>query len=263
MSLALIAGWGKLPGYVARSVDGPVTVAALEGADVSDVVPERRFRVERLGTFIAELKDAGVTDVCFAGAVARPALDPKAVDAATMPLVPRMMQALQQGDDAALRVVLSFFEEAGIAVKAAQEIVPHLLPPPGVPTRRTPDDQASRDAERGAEILVAMGAVDVGQAVVVHRGQALAIEATPGTDWMLKSIVAYRDGKRGGLLFKGPKPGQDRRVDMPTIGPSTVSRAEKAGLDGIVVAAGDVLVIDSDEVVRRLDERDMFLWVRE
>lgn len=260
--LALIAGWGKLPEYVARAVEGPVTVAALEGADVATLVPERRFRVERLGSFIAELKEADVTQVCFAGAVARPALDPALVDAATMPLVPRMMQALAAGDDAALRIVLSFFEEAGIEVRGAHEIVPDLLPPAGVPTARQPDDRAVRDAERGAAILAAMGAVDVGQAVIVHAGQALAVEALPGTDWMLKSIVAYRDGRTGGILCKGPKPGQDRRIDMPTIGPDTVSRAAKAGLDGIVVEAGGVLVIDADEVVRRLDDGGMFLWVR-
>ena len=258
--LALIAGTGRLPEYVAEHADGPVTIAALEGFTPEHLTPQTTFRIERLGSFLAELTQAGVTRVCFAGAIRRPPLDPSAVDAATMPLVPRMMEALQKGDDAALRTVLAFFEEAGIAVIGAHEIVPDLLPPPGIPTKRKPDAQNERDAARADTILAAMGQADVGQSCIVHKGQALAIEAKPGTDWMLKSIVAY--GNTGGIFSKAPKPGQDRRIDMPTIGPLTVSRVAKAGLDGIVIEAGGVLAIDVPEIVRRLDNQNMFLWVR-
>lgn len=260
--LALIAGRGRLPEYVAEHAEGPVTIAALEGFPPDTLKPQKTFRIEHLGSFLAELTQAGVTKACFAGAIRRPPLDPSAVDAATMPLVPRMMQALQQGDDAALRTVLAFFEEAGIEVIGAHEIVPDLLPAPGIPTARKPDASHESDAARAAEILDALGKADVGQSCIVYQGQALAIEALPGTDWMLKSIVPFRDGNTGGIFFKSPKPGQDLRVDMPTIGGQTVSRAQKAGLEGIVIAGGGVLAIDLPDIVRRLDKRNMFLWVR-
>lgn len=258
--LALIAGQGKLPEYVAEHAAGPLYIAALEGFPPDSLKPETSFRIERLGSFLAELEAKGVTKVCFAGAIRRPPLDPSAVDDATMPLVPRMMQALEQGDDAALRTVLVFFEEWGIDVIGAHEIVPDLLPPPGIPTVRKPDAQHERDAIRADTILAALGEADVGQSCIVHKGQALAVEAMPGTDWMLKSIAAYCN--TGGIFSKAPKPGQDRRIDMPTIGPETVERAGKAGLDGIVIAAGGVLAVDLADIVRRLDERNMFLWVR-
>lgn len=261
--LALIAGEGRLPDYVARSLNAPLTIAALEGTVLEGLTPNRTFRVEQIGSFIADLKENGVTEVCFAGSIPRPRLDPSAVDAATMPLVPQMMQALQMGDDAALRTVLSFFEDAGLTVRGAHEIVPSLLPAPGVPTRRKPDKAHERDANRGATVLAALGAADVGQSTIIAGGQALAVEATPGTDWMLESIVAYRGGRTGGLLYKAPKPEQDRRVDMPTIGPDTVKHAAHAGLDGIVIAAGGVLAIDIEDIVARLDARNMILWVRE
>jgi DUF1009 family protein len=256
----------------------------------------RRFRVERLGSFMADLGAAGVTEVCLAGRVGRPRLDPSLVDAATMPLVPRMMAALQVGDDAALRTVLGFFEEAGFSVRAAHEIVPEVLPPEGVLTKAEPGAAAERDVARAVPAHRAMGAADIGQALVVAQGQVIAVEAQPGTDWMLASLLA-RGGERlptgglfddpfgvaadvfggpavmprrgrdpalppGGLLYKAPKPGQDLRADLPAIGPETVRGAAAAELEGIVIAAGGVMVLDREATVAAADAAGLFLWVR-
>ena len=107
--LALIAGRGQLPGHIVAAHGAPVLVAALEGFAPDHLTPDITFRVERLGSFIADLKARGVTQICMAGAIGRPALDPAMIDAATMPLVPRMMQALGQGDDAsAMRALTAF-----------------------------------------------------------------------------------------------------------------------------------------------------------
>ena len=262
--LALIAGQGALPehldavlrargeGYHLRELEGFPTAPDLSGAQSREA-----FRIERLGSLIAELQALGVTTLCFAGSIQRPPLDPTALDPATMPLVPRMMAALQAGDDAALRAVIGFFEEAGIAVVGAAEIAPDLLPAPTAAVA-----SAERDAARGAEIVAAMGRIDVGQACVVHKGQALAIEAMPGTDAMLSALAGQRDGVRGGILFKAPKPDQDRRIDLPAIGPQTVMRAAEAGLVGIVIEAGGVMVLDADEVAAELTRSGLFLWVR-
>ena len=131
--IALIAGQGALPQVVAQALTGQDwQLCALEGYAPSVPGPVKTFRIETLGSFIAGLKRDGVTRVCFAGAIARPPIDATQIDAETLPLVPRMLQALQAGDDGALRTVISFFEEAGIVVVGAQEIVPELLPPEGV-----------------------------------------------------------------------------------------------------------------------------------
>ena len=130
--LALIAGQGRLPAVLARSLDQAPLVASLEGFAPEGLPIDLTFRIEHLGSFLAELKAKGVTEVCFAGAVRRPPLDPSSIDAATMPLVPRIMQALQLGDDAALRVVLEVFEEMGISIRAAHEVLPELLPDAGL-----------------------------------------------------------------------------------------------------------------------------------
>jgi DUF1009 family protein len=260
--LALIAGRGKLPAVLVDCIKKLPFIASLEGFAPDLLVPDRTFRLEHLGTLISELKALGVTEVCFVGAMSRPIIDPAQIDDATRPLVPRMMAALQAGDDGALRIVLEIFEEAGLTIKAADDIAPALLPRSGVFTTRQIDEDDRVDAKRAEEILTGLGSLDIGQSCVVHRGQALAIEGCFGTDWMLQSLVNRPDGQ-GGLFYKSKKPGQDRRIDLPVIGVDTVAGAAKAGLEGIVIETDGVMVLDLAAVVRAADEVGIFLWVRD
>ncbi|PTX55892.1 hypothetical protein C8N43_0540 [Litoreibacter ponti] len=306
---ALVAGEGALPGVLIRRLEAegrPFRYCEMEGhsSDARGDRPMMRFRVETLGSFINDLRSVGVDQICFAGRVARPRLDPSAIDSATMPLVPRMMAALQAGDDGALRLVLGFFEEAGIEIIAAHDLAPDLIPDAGAHGIVKPSDQDKRDADRGVEIIGAMAKVDVGQACIVAGGQALAIEAAGGTDWMMRSLMVRPKGvghkaltndnawddpiglaadwltgtgegapgvdrvrdpdlPQGGLLVKAAKPGQDRRVDMPTIGPLTFLRAAEVGLRGVVIEAGGVMVLEFDRCVEIADRQNLLFWVRE
>ncbi|MEM9973848.1 MAG: UDP-2,3-diacylglucosamine diphosphatase LpxI [Pseudomonadota bacterium] len=264
MARALIAGAGALPKRVFAAWGDETLLCELEGAPSGLPGKILRFRIEQLGSFLATLRDHAITEVCFAGHLRRPPLDPALVDAATMPLVPRMLEALGQGDDAALRTVLSFFEEAGIAVRAAQEIAPDLMPPAGVLSRVQPGERDVTDAARAHEIHVVLGTADIGQACAVAAGQALAVETLGGTDWMLATLSGGNrpSGPPGGVLYKAAKPGQDMRIDVPAIGPDTVIAAKAAGLSGIVIAEGGVIVLGRDATIAAADAARLFLWVR-
>jgi hypothetical protein len=259
--LALIAGQGRLPAVLVDALPEMPYIASPEGFDPDFLVPDRRFRLEHLGTVIEELKALGVTEVCFAGSVTRPAVDPAEIDAATLPLVPRIMAALQQGDDSALRVLLAIFEEAGLKIVAANELSSALLPIAGVYTARRTEEHHKRDAERAAAVIAGLGMLDIGQSCVVKGGQVLTLEGMFGTDWMLKSLAHRPDGT-GGIFYKAKKPGQDPRVDLPVVGVDTVAAAAKAGLDGIVVEEDGVMVLDLAAVERAADEAGVFFWVR-
>ncbi len=257
--LAVIAGQGALPGEIVAALPDRPYIAALNGFTPESVVPDEVFRLEHLGSFLTGLTARGVREVCFAGAVQRPPIDQSQIDAATLPLVPRIAAAMGQGDDTVLRVAVAIFEEAGFVVQGAHDLVPALLPDAGALVGQ-PADDAPRDMTRARDVLKAMGAADTGQACVVWRGQVLAIEGLFGTDWMLNSLAHRPDG-RGGLLYKGPKPGQDRRVDLPAIGPATMEGAAAAGLDGVVIEAGGVLLLQREETLRRAAAHGLFLLV--
>ena len=261
--IAVIAGSGALPVAVAAALGG-AAVFAPEGMAVQGA-PER-FRFERLVPFLHMLQDRGVTGVVLAGAMTRPRLDPALFDPATAQLVPRLLAAMQAGDDATLRAVVAVIEEAGLVVHGVAEVAPELIPAAGVLGKVAPDAQSTADVVRAAEVVAALGAADVGQGAVVAQGLCLAVETLPGTDAMLDWVAAVAGRLRPpgvrGVLWKAPKPGQDLRVDMPALGPETVRRTAAAGLAGIAWAAGGTLMLDRDAVVAEADRLGLFLWAR-
>jgi UDP-2,3-diacylglucosamine hydrolase len=259
---AIIAGHGALPAaLVAASSQRPL-IAAPEGHLPQGLTADLTFRLERLMPFLRALSAAGVGRVVFAGGVTRPAsLDPGLIDERTAQVLPTLMAAMRGGDDAALRAIIALFEEAGLAVVGASDLAPGLLPGPGLLTGAlTPADEA--DAARAAAIVAALGAVDVGQGAVVRHGLCLAVEALPGTDHMLSVVAGLGHPPGGGLLFKAPKPMQDRRIDLPAIGPDTVAAVARAGLSGIAFAAGSTILLDRAATIAAAAEAGLFLWSR-
>lgn len=262
--IAVIAGQGALAPAVIPYLDQPL-VYALEGY-APDGVDAQPFRLERLVPFLDSLTDQGVDRVVFAGAIRRPRLEPELFDPQTAQLVPRIMMAMQAGDDGALRAVLDVFEEHGLTIASVAEIAPDLIPSEGVLAGQ-PSAADRRDADRGAAILDALGPLDVGQGVVVAQGQCLAVETLPGTAAMLDFAGRHADLRPNlkgakGVFYKAPKPGQDRRIDLPTLGPDSVTQAAAAGLAGIAWAAGGVILLDRDETIRRAEAAGLFLWAR-
>lgn len=264
---ALIAGRGALPTALIGAMDQAPLICALDGFPPDDLAVDQMFRIERLAIFLGWLVDQGVTRVVFAGAVQRPRLDPSLMDPQSAQILPRIMAAFQAGDDATLRAIIGIFEEAGLAVSGVADIAPALVPGPGMLSGEISaiDD---RDAGRAAAIVAALGQVDVGQGAVVQQGLCLAVEVLAGSDAMLHSVSQLAanlrpDPARGkGVFYKAPKPGQDRRIDLPTLGVQTVQRAAAAGLAGIAWEAGGVICLDLPAMIRCANDTGLFLWAR-
>lgn len=262
---AIIAGRGGLPAALAAALDAPL-VAALDGFPPDGVAPHITFRVERLMPFLRQMQDEGVTRVVFAGGIARPRLDPSLFDPLTAQVVPRLLPAIQGGDDTTLRAVIHLFEDEGFAVLGVGDVAPGLIPGPGILAGTvTPDDE--RDATRADAIVAVLGAADVGQGAVVQQGLCLGVETLGGTDRMLEHVAGLPSSLRPpgarGLLYKAPKPRQDRRIDLPALGPRTVEAVARAGLGGIVWQAGGVILLDRVATIAAATERGLFLWARD
>ncbi|ETA51677.1 LpxI family protein [Ponticoccus alexandrii] len=258
--LAVIAGQGRLPEALIDALPERPLVCALTHAPPDRISVDHRFPIERLGNFLRWLRRHGVTELCMAGAVTRPHLRLSQLSFATLRLMPMILRALRQGDDGALRAAVSVIEASGVRVVGAHEIAPDLLPPAGVHTRAQPSDSDRRDVALGDRVSVEQGNRDLGQCCVLGQGRVLARETQEGTDAMLRALPAEA---RGGLFYKALKPTQDRRVDMPVVGFATARACIDAGLSGMVVEAGGVLVLDRAALVETLDAHGLFLWIRE
>ena len=259
--LAILSGGGALPVLIAKAHPDAMRVV-FEGVPHDMPTPFELHSIAKMGGIWTALKEAGVTRVVFAGGLARPALNPAEMDAGMLSIAERLMAAMQQGDDALLRLIIAVFEEQGFEVVAAHGLLPELCASEGLIGGPQPDEAAMRDAEMAKEILAALASVDVGQGAVVAAGLCLGIETLQGTDALLKFVADTPDKlRRGkGVLVKAPKAGQDLRMDMPAVGPDTVRNAAAAGLAGIVVAAGNVLLLDPAALKVALDETGLFLF---
>ncbi|MBF9050544.1 UDP-2,3-diacylglucosamine diphosphatase LpxI [Roseobacter sp. HKCCD9010] len=257
MARAIIAGSGALPQLLLQA--GSAHVVAFQGVELqvrdAPVIPAR---FEQLGGLFEALRAQGVDELCLAGAMTRPQFDPSALDETTIALLPRLMAAIGQGDDGLLRSVIELLEDEGFAVRAAHELRPDLVAEEGV-LAGIPTSQHQTDATRARAVLDALGPLDVGQGAVAASGQVLGIETLQGTDAMLDFVAQTRPGS-GGVFVKRPKPGQDLRVDMPAIGADTVRLAAKAGLSGIEIAAGSVLLLDRGAVLTEAEAKGVAIW---
>lgn len=262
----LLAGRGDLPRRVAERcvADGrPLHVIVMrdqgDAAAFADLnVPVTTLRLGQGGTALAYLRRHDIRDLVMAGGVRRPSLLTLWPDALTARFLARVgMRTL--GDDGLLRAIIQEMEAYGLTVHPVEVLLNDAVGGSGVLGRHAPDETAWRDIHRGWEVAAALGAADVGQSVVVQQGLVLGVEAVEGTDALIERAGHLKQPGPGGVLVKRCKPGQDRRVDLPTIGPKTVDRARTAGLRGIAYEAGVSLLLAPDLVRDKADRAGLFV----
>lgn len=263
--LGILAGGGPLPGRVAAAAAAagrPVFLIGFEGFAEPAVLAPFRHAVVRLGAagrILALLREHNCADLVLVGPVRRPSIFDLRPDAEGTRVLARIGRAAFAGDDGLLAAVVRVFAEEGFNVIGAHEILTEALGPAGQLGRHGADAQAMSDIKRGVAVAQALGAADVGQGCVVQQGIVLCVEAIEGTDAMLaRAGVLARPGA-GGVLVKLVKPGQDRRADLPAIGPGTVTNAAAAGLRGIAFEAGGTLLTDRTASIAAADAAGLFL----
>jgi hypothetical protein len=264
-TLGILAGGGRLPGQVAaaaRAAGRSVFMIGLEGfADPAVLAPwpHEVVRILAAGRIIAALREHGCQDLVLVGPVRRPSLLDLRPDAEGARILARIGRAAFAGDDGLLAAVVRVFAEEGFRVVGAHEILNEALGPMGLLSRAAPDAVSMADIRRGIAVARALGAIDVGQGCVVQQGMVLAVEAAEGTDAMLARCASLARPGRGGVLVKLVKPGQDRRADLPTIGPETLRGAADAGLRGVAFEAGGTILAERDAAVAAADATGLFL----
>jgi UDP-2,3-diacylglucosamine hydrolase len=269
--LALICGGGSLPLTVADLAakrDQKILLFPLHGAaNPRDFVnrPHQWLYLGQVGRFMRLARAAGCNDVVLIGSVVRPAFWQLRLDLRTVIALPRLALAFRGGDNHLLSIIGRLMEGYGFRMIGAHEVAPEILVPHGSLGRLQPTERDRADITMGLDYLRAAGPFDIGQAVVVTNKRVLAVEAAEGTDAMLARVAEMRASGRvrtpagTGVLVKAPKPGQDLRFDMPSIGPKTVEGAALAGLAGIAVLAGSTIVAEPAGLVEAADRAKIFV----
>jgi UDP-2,3-diacylglucosamine hydrolase len=270
-SIAIICGGGSFPAAVADAVARggrrPVMFAIRGWADAATVerYPHHWVALGQLGRFRRLARAERCRHAVFIGTLLRPALSQIRLDWQAIKLMPRIARAYAGGDDRLLTGLARLIEEGGPRIIGIKDVAPDIVVAEGVLGRHQPSAQDRADIARALELIAALGRFDVGQAAVVAANHVIAVEAAEGTDNMLTRIAELRGKGRVttpnavGVLVKAPKPSQDRRFDLPAIGPQTVANVAAAGLAGIAVAAGDTMIAEAAEVVAAADRAKIFV----
>jgi UDP-2,3-diacylglucosamine hydrolase len=269
--LAIIAGSGKLPLFLAEASreageDPFILRLKNEADDLWQGFDNAVIGVGDMAGLSALFRKHEITRVVMSGAVKRrPAFGEIRVNLKSLLKLPMALKTLLAGgDDAVLRMVISLIEAQGCEVLGAHEILPGLLATVGPLGSVSPDADALKDIERAADAAETLGRLDVGQGAVAVGGRIVALEGVEGTDAMLARVASLRaegriSKRRKGVLVKLCKPQQDLRADLPTIGVSTVTNAQAAGLAGIAVEAGRALVVERESVIAAADAAGLFV----
>jgi UDP-2,3-diacylglucosamine hydrolase len=267
--LAIICGGGTLPFVVAEAAQRRGRRVLLfpirHWADAARVAayPHHWVALGQFGSFCRIASREGCRDVVMIGALVRPSVWQIRPDFTTLRLLPRVLAMFRGGDNHLLTGIAAVFEEYGFRLIGAHEVAPEILMPEGyLGTLRSADGDQD-DVTKGLALLATLSPHDVGQAVVVARGRVLALEAAEGTDAMLRRVAEMRANGRvpggRGVLVKAAKHGQDRRMDLPSIGPLTIEGAARAGLAGIAVVAGSVVIAEPERLIAAAEREGLFV----
>ena len=264
--LVLVAGAGQLPlelyRYERAQGRDPLVLTGqgIAAEPELEAVAAAKLPLGQVMQFLDAIQQGGGTDLVFLGKVGRLPVEDYQPDAR----VRAALQAIggdQAGDDALLRAWSACFVEAGLRLRSVQDLLPDAVVPPGSLSQRTPSASEKASLARGFAVAKALGAVDVGQAVVVQAGLVLGLEALEGTDALITRCADLRTQSREApLLIKTAKPQQDLRLDLPALGPTTVALLAAQGYGGVALEAGKSLLIAREESRKLADEAGLFLW---
>lgn len=264
--LGIIAGGGKIPQMLIDEClqqQADFVVLGIEGNADKDLFnqatyPYKWIRLGQAGTGFKYFAEQKVQDVVMIGTIRRPTVFDLVPDLRTTAFFAKV-GAKALGDDGLLRALVSEIEADGMKVKGVHEVMPQLLIREGILTKKRPAQKEIIDIKRGIEAALTLGKLDIGQAVVVQHGLVLGVEGIEGTDELIRRCKDYRRKGDGGILVKLRKPQQDMRIDLPTIGPRSVERAHETGLNGLVVHAGNGLMVDEEETIKLANKYGMFI----
>ncbi len=257
-TVGLVAGGGQFPILCAGAVrrQGGRVVAAAHRGETEASIEEaadvcRWFYLGQLGKIMGFFKKQGVEEVVFAGTITKKRIffDVRP-DLRAISIWRRMRSRL---DDSILRAVASELEAEGFRVVSATEYMGEIVTPRGVLTRKSPSKAQWDDIRFGWRLAKEIGALDIGQCVVVKDKAVLAVEAIEGTDETIKRGAALAGG--GAVVVKVCKPGQDTRFDLPSLGLKTVETMTESGAEVLAVEAGASLFFDMEEAVALADKK--------
>lgn len=257
--VGLIAGIGNLPVEFMRAAQHEgyevvVISVVTEGAPELQAEADAYYQISvfKSDTVIKTFLKEGVTDVTMLGKVTKEHLYKKITTIPDMRTIKLLNRLRNRKDDTIMLAIVEELEKEGLAVADQTKYMRPLMPPVGVMTMRKPTEVEQLDIEFGFTLAKQMGALDIGQTVVVKEQAAMAIEAIEGTDECIKRGGAL--GREGAVVVKTAKPNQDVRFDVPAVGMKTLESMITGNCKVLAMEAKRTIFVEQEAVLQKANE---------
>ena len=257
--VGLIAGIGNLPVEFMRAAQHEgyevvVISVVTEGAPELQAEADAYYQISvfKSDTVIKTFLKEGVTDVTMLGKVTKEHLYKKITTIPDMRTIKLLNRLRKRKDDTIMLAIVEELEKEGLAVADQTKYMRSLMPPVGVMTMRKPTEVEQLDIEFGFTLAKQMGALDIGQTVVVKEQAAMAIEAIEGTDECIKRGGAL--GREGAVVVKTAKPNQDVRFDVPAVGMKTLESMITGNCKVLAMEAKRTIFVEQEAVLQKANE---------
>jgi DUF1009 family protein len=153
---------------------------------------------------------------------------------------------------AILNAIADELASEGITLIDSTVYTPDQLTTPGVLTKRAPTDKQMEDAHFGWDLCRKISTLDIGQAIAVLDKDVIAVEAIEGTNAMIdRAGVLCKTG--GWTLIKVANSQQDMRMDVPTIGVTTIEKLAAARAGCVALEVGKTVLLEKQKVLELAD----------
>jgi len=216
--------------------------------------------IGQFGKILKILKDNKCNKILFAGNVSKPNFSKLKLDLIGVYYIAKIIRKKKIGDAALLKEVINIFKKKKIKTISSLSFTPQLSLKKGTYTKIKPNKFDKIDIKKAISCLNKQSAYNNVQAAVSRNNRIEAIESKSGTKKMLQKIKTIKKNKIG-VLVKFPKKKQDLRIDLPTVGLSTIKQCISAGLKGLVLKNNQNVFLDQTNSIKFANKNKMFISV--
>ena len=220
-------------------------------------VNSHRISIGKFGNIINLIKEKKSNKVLFAGKIAKPKFSSLRLDIKGIYYMPSVIKASKLGDAAIIKSIIKILDNEGIKVISSIYFNKELALEAGNYSKLKPNLNELNSIKKGVVYFKKLKSLDHVQAIIVKDNNIIATEGKQGTKKMLSKL----NKNSNGILIKLPKPKQDLRMDLPTIGINTLKDCKKFGLKGIVLKSKQNIFLDKDKCISFANKNKIFIKI--
>ena len=261
--IGLIFGETDFPKYIYKKIRGRKKYFII------DLTKKKFFRkdknshsvsVGQIGKIISIFKEKKCKKILFAGKVQKPNFSKIKIDLKGIYYISRIIKKSKLGDAALIKEIIDIFKKEKIQTVNSTFFTPELNLSKGNYSRCRSNKKDKADIYNAIKALNRSNQYNHIQGAISRNNQ-ITLETNKGTENMFKKIKKIKDISSG-VLVKFPKKKQDLRVDLPTVGLSTLKQCKAAGLKGLVLRHKKNIFLDRKKSIHYANKNKLFILVK-